>query len=258
MSRIPDYPIVVLAVSLALQWLALLLGDLHKRRRPDAGEAQRPEFGTVLSAELTLLGLIISFTFAMAVSHYDLRKNYEAQEANAIGTEFLRTDVLPAPARTQARDLLVRYVGQRILWYRTQDEAAQRRIADTTGQLERALWSWVAAPAQDQPTPVLALVLSGMNDVLDTQGFAQAAAWNRIPEMAWIMLVLVAFACHLLLGRRGAGPALLVLPVIISLSLFLIADIDSPRGGFVQVLPRNLISLSQSLPAHQADIRASQ
>jgi hypothetical protein len=85
---------------------------------------------------------------------------------------------------------------------------------------------------------------------LNLQGHAQAAWWNRVPVGAWILMLMIAFSCSLLMGF-GAGntriPLLLVLPIVLSVAFFLVADIDSPRGGVIRVLPKNLLSLSESL-----------
>ena len=94
-----------------------------------------------------------------------------------------------------------------------------------------------------------ALVVSGMNDVLNAEGYAQAAWWNRIPSSAWVLLGVIAVGCNLLLGYRAHRPSILlmVLPLAVSISFFLIADIDSPRGGLIRVQPQNLMRLSKSL-----------
>jgi hypothetical protein len=102
---------------------------------------------------------------------------------------------------------------------------------------------------------VIALAVAGMNDVLNSQGYTQAAWWNRIPPAAWGLMVVIAICCNLLIGygaHRTETKAnfLLVLPIILSISLFLVADIDSPRGGIIRVRPQNLQTLAQSLQAH--------
>jgi hypothetical protein len=94
-----------------------------------------------------------------------------------------------------------------------------------------------------------------MNDVLNSQGYTQAAWWNRIPSAAWALMATIAVCCNLLFGysarRAKAHPILfLVLPLVVSISFFLIADIDSPRAGVIRVRPQNLVSLAQSLQAH--------
>jgi hypothetical protein len=117
-------------------------------------------------------------------------------------------------------------------------------------KLESDLWSAIVPVANAQPTQVVALAVSGMNDVLNSQGYTQAAWWNRIPVAGWELMALIAISCNFLVGyrERHTGPLLLlVLPVIVSVAFLLIADIDSPRSGFIRVLPQNLIALSQSL-----------
>jgi hypothetical protein len=99
----------------------------------------------------------------------------------------------------------------------------------------------------------MALVLSGMNDVLNSQGYTQAAWPNRIPTLAWMLLGLMAIVSNLLLGYRERSRGLLVLlvlPIVASIAFFLIADIDSPLGGIIRVMPQNLIAVSQSMTAH--------
>ena len=91
-----------------------------------------------------------------------------------------------------------------------------------------------------------------MNDVLNSQAYTQAAWWDRIPIEAWGLMGLITISCNLLIGyneRRKRVVLLVVLPVIVSVSFLLIADIDSPQGGIIRVPPQNLISLSQSIKA---------
>jgi hypothetical protein len=248
-----EHPIALLVVSFAIQWLAAYIGDLLRRNRKRVEGEERTDFSTILPAALTLLGLIIGFSFSMAVNRYDQRKNYEEAEANAIGTEYVRADLLPGDVAKQVRALLRKYTEQRILFYQASDEDSLRQIDSVTAGLQADLWSAIAAFTAQNPTPVAALAASGMNDVLNSQGYTQAAWWNRIPAGAWALMTLVAIACNLLFGygeRHVNRAPLLVLPLIVSVSFFLIADIDSPRRGVIRVPPQNLIALSQSLKPH--------
>jgi purine-cytosine permease-like protein len=100
---------------------------------------------------------------------------------------------------------------------------------------------------------VSALVLSGMNDVLNSEGYTEAAWRNRVPLAAWILLISIAAFCNFLLGYRAHGKTsmlLLVLPIALAIAFFLIADIDSPRSGVIRVYPQNLESLADSLRPH--------
>ena len=248
--HIVDFPLVVLALSLLVQWLAAWLADAFRSRMRPLKELEREDYGIVLTASLTLLGLIIAFSFSMAVSRYDQRKNYEEAEANAIGTEYVRADLLPAADAAIVRELLRQYLDQRVLFYTTRDGPQLRRIDADTTQLQNELWSTVRAAAAAQPTPLMGLAISGMNDVLNSQGYTQAAWWNRIPSAAWGLMAAIAVFCNLLHGyhaRTGDALLFLVLPLSVSISFFLIADIDSPRGGLIRVLPQNLLHLTQSL-----------
>ncbi len=243
-----DVPYMVFLVSFVVLWCAAYLGDLaHKKFRVLKGD-EREDFGEVLAASLTLLGLLIGFSFSMAVTRYDQRKNYEEAEANAIGTEYVRADLLPAPDAVKLRDALKKYLDQRILFYETRDKGELSQIDAETAKLQAGLWSVVKTAANAQPTPVLALAVAGMNDVLNSQGYTQAAWWNRIPAAAWVLMGAVAVCCNWLLGfhaRRSDVLLFLFSPLLISIAFFLISDIDSPRGGIIRVLPRNLVSVAQ-------------
>ena len=250
MNALMNLPRLVFVVSLILLWLSALIGATFAKKFRPLKEDEREDFGVVEAAILTLLGLLIGFTFSMAISRYDQRKNYEEEEANAIGTEYLRADLLPAADAAKVHDLLKKYLEQRILFYEVRDRAQLEQINATTTRLQTELWSSVREPVAAQPTPVAAIVASGMNDVLNTQGYTQAAWWNRIPTAAWMLMAALAIGCNLLVGygeRKTNRFLLMVLPLAVSVSFFLVADIDSPRRGLISVQPQNLISLSQSL-----------
>jgi hypothetical protein len=191
----------------------------------------------------------------MAISRYDQRKNYEEAEANAVGTEYVRADLLPAADTAKVRALLGTYLNQRVLFYTTRDPHQLSQIDSQTAQLQAELWAAVRAPVVAQPTPLGALAVAGMNDVLNSQGYTQAAWWNRIPTAAWGLMAAIAICCNLLVGygvrgQKASPPLLLVLPLVASIAFFLIAEIDSPRGGVIRVSPQNLIRLSEPLHAH--------
>ncbi len=245
-----NFPLFVLVLSFVVLFLAAHLGDFLRNRAFPLKEEVRNDFGVVLGATLTLLGLLIGFSFSMAVSRYDQRKNYEEAEANAIGTEYLRADLLPAPDAARIQELLRRYLAQRVMFYTTRDQQTLRKINADTAGLENELWSAVLPEAAAHPTPPVALVVAGMNDVLNSEGYTQAAWWNRIPIAAWTLMAAIAICCNLLIGygaHRTDRRIFLIVPVAVSIAFFLISDVDSPRGGAIRVSPQNLLSLSQSL-----------
>jgi hypothetical protein len=250
MTIILDHPHILFAAAVVVQWLAAYTGDFVRKMLSAPGKDDLEDFDIVRTATLTLLALIVGFSFQMAVSRYDQRKNYEEAEANAIGTEYVRADLLLPEDAAAVRTLLSKYVEQRVLFYTVHDARQLGQVEADTARLQTELWQAIVHTAAVQPTPVTALAAMGMNDVLNSQGFTQAAWWNRIPVAAWGLMGLIAIAANLIVGygeRRTNPLQLLVLPVVVSIAIFLIADIDSPRGGVIRVLPQNLIWLSQTM-----------
>ena len=251
-SDLTHYPLFVFALSFIALWVSERIGFFFRKRQGKPEEDFSQDYGIVLSATLTLLGLVIGFTFLMATNRYDQRKNFEEAEANAIGTEYLRAHLLPAADAARVQVLLKQYLEQRVLFYATGDEAQRRQGDAATAKLQTALWSAVLAPAATQPTPLVALVVAGMNDVLNSQGYTQAAWRDRIPTAAWALMTAIALCSSWLVGygsrSTGEGTKLfLVLPLVVSIAFMLIADIDAPSHGLIKVRPENLLSLAESL-----------
>lgn len=250
MNNVFKYPGLAFALSLFAQWFAARIGDSFRKKRRAFTEDELKDFGIVVAATLTLLGLIIGFSFSMAVTRYDQRKVYEEAEANAIGTEYVRADLLPAGDGARVREMLKRYIDLRVLSYTTRDTVQLGKIDADTAQLQNELWYTVQGVAAVQPTPMVALTVSGMNDVLNAQGYTQAAWLNRIPVAAWVLMIAIAICCNLLIGidaHQTNRLLLFVLPLVVSISFFLISDIDSPRRGVIRVVPQNLLAVSRSL-----------
>ena len=252
MDTVRNFPFAVFVLSFLIFWLAAQVGVFLRKKFRPLEEEEYSDLGTVLAATLTLLGLFIAFSFSMAISRYDQRKNYEAEEANAIGTEYVRVGLLPQQNAMKVRQMLYQYLLQRISFYEHSGLGKQmlQQVESKTSRLEGELWSEVCAAAGRDPTAPMALVVSGMNDVLNTRSYTQAAWWNRIPVAAWALMGLIAVFCNFLIGygaHRRSVLLFIVLPLALSISFSLVADIDSPRGGVIRVLPSNLVSLSQSI-----------
>ena len=244
-----NYPLLLLVLTLFVLWISAQIGDLVRTRVRPLDTEQHEDFNVILGANLTLLGLLIGFSFSMAISRYDQRKNLEEAEANAIGTEYLRADLLPEADAIKVRNLLKSYTRQRILYYNTYAGPALDRVNAETVRLQNEMWSAVRSATAAHDTPIQALVVSGMNDVINSQGYTQAAWWNRIPLAAWALMMILAICCNVLIAygaKRRDRRMLLIVPIAISISFYLICDIDSPRRGGVQIEPQNLESLEQS------------
>jgi hypothetical protein len=144
MAELVDRPGLLLVVSFAGFLLAALLGVVAQRVWRPVQAGDQNELTIVQTAALTLLGLIVGFSFSMAVTRYDQRKNLEEAEANAIGTEYARADLMRESAAPEARELLKRYLNQRILFYSTSDRDKLKQIRAQTDKLSTDLWGFGA------------------------------------------------------------------------------------------------------------------
>jgi uncharacterized membrane protein len=251
MAELVDQPLLLLVVSFVALLLAAAIGVVAEKVWNLVKSSDHNELAIVQSAAVTLLGLIVGFTFAMAISRYDQRKVLEEAEANAIGTEYLRVGLMPDSAASNARGALKHYLDLRIQYYLTTDQRELTRIGAERAKLEADLWAAMRSQSEASPTAITMLVAWGLNDVFNSTD-ATAAAWlDRIPIPAWWLLAMIAIGANVMLGvgARRFNSLLLVVPLAVSVSFFLIADIDSPRGGVVQVKPENLDRLAASLSA---------
>ncbi len=245
-----DHPLVFFGATLLLFLGATRVGVLARLHGHKLTATERAEFDLVRNAIFTLLGLVIGFAIAMAVSRYDLRKGLEESEANAIGTEYLRLDLLPPETAATARALLKTYVDQRIAYYGLRDPVEGAANAAETAQTMNALWAAVLPESRAHQNAVTALVDSGMNDVLNSYGYTVAAWRNRLPIEVWLLIIFVAVVCNVLIGFGAEKLSLAtqgVLPLTASLAILLIADVEGPHNGFVRVHPENLIDVRTTI-----------
>lgn len=250
MTYVSLHPTVVFVLTFVVLWLAAWAGARYRHGRHLAEET-RQDYNLILAASLTLLGLLIGFSFSMAATRYDQRKNLEAAEANAISAEYLRADLLEAADRAKLRTLLVRYLELRIRYYRAPAHEVAAVDADTA-RLQQEMWTAVTSAAAHRADAMAALAVAGMNAVIESQGYTQAAWWNRLPFSAVLMLAVIAIGCNLLIGYGAPSistrnPLLAVLPLLVAVAVSLIDDIDTPRHGFIEVMPRNLTALLDRL-----------
>jgi hypothetical protein len=247
--RLLDYPVLIFVVSFAALWFADWVGTRLRTRRESFSEKERPDFDVVLSAALTLLGLVIGFSFSMAINRFELRNDFEEAEANSIETAYLRAELLPAEDTARIQALLRQYTDLRIQFY-LQGHRETGRIATDTDQVQKELWSAVRRPAEAQPTAVAALAVAGVNDAIKSEGATRAVWEDRIPLAAWALMFGIAVGCNVLYGygsRRTDWKLSIVLPLVVAVSLAFIADMGSPRGGFIHIRPSSLERLRGTL-----------
>src|SRR5580765_4666190 len=141
MRTLLDHPLVLLFFSFGLLWLAMRTGTALQTRHGPLDEERRGDFDMVLGSTLTLLSLIVAFSFSMASSRYDQRKQCEAEEANAIGTAYARARLLPAGDAQKVQGLLRDYANLRIRFYTTVGDSELRELGKVTEQSQAQLWT---------------------------------------------------------------------------------------------------------------------
>lgn len=252
MLELLDRPWLIFILSALLLGSGTWLGQILFKHGRNLDNGMRETFDIVQGAALALLGLIIGFSFSMAIANHDARQHNEQVEANAISTEYRRLDFLPGAASEQAKLELKEYLNQRVMYYKTDDDNLMRQINIKTDLLGDSLWQTIKTPAIEQPTPTMALVISGLNDVLNAAIFTQASWAGRIPATAWMLMFIISMASCILVGygsqhsRRGMTLTM-ILPLLLSCSLMMISDIDNPRGGIISFKPQNLLHMVESL-----------
>jgi hypothetical protein len=190
-----NFPILVFLSSLSLLAFTIRVSDALRKKAGPAKVDGRTDVALLLSATLTLLYFIIGFTFSMAISRYDLRKNCEQAEAIAINTEYSRVNLLAPTESAKVRVLLKQYLDQRVLYYITRSGSRASEIDADTAKLQAQLSSVLRPALTFAPPPVMGLLVTGMNDVVNSQQSSQAAWLNRIPLAAWTLMAAIAMGC---------------------------------------------------------------
>ena len=233
-----------------LVWLLLLGGMLlstevgRRLRIKHLGTAQgEPKgLGAVQGAVFGLMGLVMAFTFSGAASRFDHRRDLVVEEANDIGTAYLRIALLPEAARGPLQDKFREYLDARLETYRAgTDGARTRQLLQQTAQHQSQIWKMaVDAIEHASSPPVSALIFPSLNDMFDIVTTRTAATQMHPPAVVWVMLGGLALVCSLLVGYDLGGVErnwlhLLTFSLLFSLTLYVIIDMEFPRIGFIRV-----------------------
>ena len=221
---------------------ATALGTVVGRRVRHLSEALTEPFGVLQAAMLGVIGLILAFGLSLALSRYEDRRATIVEEANAIGTTYLRAQTLPEPIRGRSLDLLIDYTESAIrLAEHVPGSAEELAAADEEERLQRRLWPLAgealdAAPQASAPR----LYVETLNEMIDSQTVRIAALNNQVPsEILWLELIGASIALGLLaayLALVGRGlTGVLIAAAVVAFLLFVTADLDRPTRGPIKV-----------------------
>lgn len=248
--------------ALALFAVILLLLELGrrigaKRRAADASAAQAG-IGAVNGAVFSLLGLLVAFTFSGAATRFDTRRELVIEEANDVGTAWLRITALPTDAQPSMRDLFRRYVDSRLETYRLlPDLTASMAEYANTQSIQGEIWA-LANQLAKQPTTANhanMLLLPAMNAMFDIAAKRAAMSQMHPPLAIWVMLGILVLVGALLVGDGMAGAAsrsllhMVAFAAAMALSVWVILDLEYPRLGIIRVdaIDQLLLDLRQSM-----------
>ena len=208
--------------------------------------------GAVVGAELGLLAFLLAFSFGIVTARFDARRHMVLDEANAIGTAFLRSEMLPDAQGASIRRLLRDYTDVRLAAITgTPIEHVLRR----SGQIHQELWSEAVAVAGHDPRSVPAgLFVEALNEVIDLHtARAMAALRSRMPLAVWVVLFAVGFLAFFTIGYQAGlttasrSPIALVLALTFGAVIWLVADLDRPGEGFLRVDQEPMIEVRQMM-----------
>ncbi len=241
--------VATLALSLLAAEAGFLLGRSRRRR---SEEAPKAPVGEVVAAMLGLLALLLAFTFSLAASRFDTRRVLVLDEANAVGTTWLRAGMLPEPHRSEIRRLLREYVEHRLEAVRS---GKAREGLARSEELQGRLWAQAVAVGEKQPGSIMAgLFVASLNEVIDLHAKrVMFGLRTRVPPVIWAVLY---FATLLALGAIGyhagltvARRSFAIVPLVLTVSavLLLIADLDRPQEGMFKTSQQALADVQKMM-----------
>ncbi len=243
---------VLLVIVLGAIEVGLVYGRKHSAKTSDVTKGQ------VVSAASTLIGilaLLIGFTFTLSVQRFDSRSEAVVSEANAIGTAYLRSDLLPQSIRTPVRQLMREYIEARIAESLTEIEDSTRTTLLKSAEADQVkLWQQATLAAKAEPNPVTTgLFIQALNDMIDSYSSHQAALNRHVPEDVLLFLFAVFLAAAGVAGYasgvngvRPSGTTYVPL-VVIAILVHIILDIDRPRRGQIHVSQASMEQLWDSV-----------
>ncbi|MEZ0284195.1 MAG: hypothetical protein ACAH79_03045 [Thermoleophilia bacterium] len=245
--------LILVAVIVGTTVAGLVAGGRLRKR----GDALREPFGVLQTATLGIVALLLAFGLSLAIGRYETRRAAVVDDANTIGTTYLRAQTLAEPVRTRSLDLLRRYTDEAIrISHEVPGSAEMRRTEAAQEVLQRRLWSLAGQALDDAPVASAPrLYVDSLNEMIDQQTVRISALNNRVPGTVLLLEVVAsALALGLLalyLTHLGRGPVtVLVAAVVVTMLLFVTFDLDRPTRGLITVpdTPLTTLRASMALP----------
>ena len=251
-----DYPWFLAVGLFFIIFVALEIGyRLASRTRVNADHEKHEQIISTRDSLLVLLSFVLGFTFAMALTRYDLRCDLMVNEANAIRTTSLRARMLSEVQQAELLDLLRQYADSRMELYAAGlDTTRQQAALDRAKQLQDQLWNTSVVISLHDRSSVFAEFMNSLNQTIDLDVNRRAAIENRIPVVIWCLIIFVALLTAFSVGyslHKRFWFAAVVLPLTLSVVIAMIADLDAPSSGFTGTGQETISRLQQDLRRNQ-------
>jgi hypothetical protein len=228
---------------------------LGRWRGRQPGKEHDSTVGAIVAAQLGLLAFLLAFSFGIVTSRFDVRRHMVLDEANAIGTAFLRAGMLPHAESASIRRGLRSYADARLA---ATTGAPVEEVIRRSEQIHHQLWTEaVAVAAQDQRSVITGLFIQSLNEVIDLHtARVMAGLRNRMPLTVWIVLFAVGVLAFFTMGyqagltRADRSPAAVVLALTFGAVIWLVADLDRPGEGFLRVSQEPMSEVRRMMDAH--------
>ena len=249
---LPSWALLALLLLVALG--AIGIGVFAGRRAREAGKGGHEPLGVVQGTLLGLVGLLLAFGMSMAVGRYENRRQLVVDEANAIGTAYLRAQLIDEPYRSTSIALFADYGDAAIaLADEVPDSPSFNAASARMDGIEHSLWQTAGeAVAHDPRGTGPKLYVEALNPMFDSHSSRVASLANRVPDTVIVLLVvgsaiaLGVLAMYLAMLGRGLTTPLLAAAVVV-LILFVTFDLDRPRRGLITVPDAPLVSVRDTI-----------
>ncbi|WP_392552953.1 hypothetical protein RHO14_03545 [Orbus wheelerorum] len=243
---------VLFIITLMLLLLACYGGKYLFQRRQGKDNLDDTETSIVLGAILSLLALMIGFVLSISIQGFDERQKTEQNEAIAIGSAYQYSKLLDPKSQIQVKQLLDQYLAVRIDFFMADPNDSINDLKNHSLALQSEVWDIIVKLNNASSKTDLSLVMSAYNELYSSQQKTYASWKVKIPNAAWLLLITFAFFTNMLIGynirgMKGHNWLMLILPILTTLALFIIADIDTPGEGIINFTPSNLVSIKQQL-----------
>ena len=256
-------PLLICLVLMGVLVGALEIGFWVKKGGVKGGSdsVEKADIAIILGAVLTLLALLLGFTYSMSMDRFETRRQLVVEEANSIGTTYLRAKTLPEPRSSEIQELLRQYTALRVEIALMADDAPEkiRGMDNRTKELHGLLWSHAAALARETPGPIIALFLVTLNEMIDLHSKRMAAFRNRVPFSIYLVLFGVSAITLWLVGtyfgshRQKVRILTTMLALLVASVMWLILDLDQPVRGRIRASQQSLFDLNQDLSQESRD-----